>query len=322
MIQRLTGQLPDWARPEHPFLRYRLNSTLTLPRRARYLRALSGVLLVLALLVGGYLLATNLLRQPPGQNPTESLLNVIFWPLLALQLLMQVGTLVLTGGAVSDEKRRQTWDNVRATEAGAGLAIRSRWALVFYRMRALFVVVIGLRVLLIAGILVDLMAFQGRYLDLMINGIIPDVALPVAAVLLALMMTAGLLLPVTGVGFDAAVGLLIATLVQERAYTVLVQIVLVVMRVLLVAVLLIAATQFVTGNLAMPEPLSWVLMFLYAAYGDWGLAFLNLGFYGEMWALIPFGVLFGLALLGFALLQAALTDWLLSLATRQAERQG
>ncbi len=323
MIQRFTGQLPLWARADHPVLRYELaRAAGRLPKRAQYFRALWVVLLGFLLSGGGYLIATGFLQQPPGQNLTESALNIVFWPMLVVQILMSAVTLGLTGGTVSEEVRRQTWDNLRATQAGAELTIRTRWAAVFYRIRGLLGVVLLIRVLLIAGILVDLTAFQGRYLDLLINGIVPDVALPIAALLLAFMMTASLLLPLTAVGFDAAMGLLIATVFQQRTYAVLAQVLYVILRAVLVTVLVFSTTQFINGDLAATDPGSWLLVGGFAAFGDWGLSFLNLGFFGEIWATIPYGIFLGLALLGFSLIQAALTDGIVALAIRQAERRG
>lgn len=324
VIRRFGIQLPDWARPEHPILRYELtrNSTRSLPKRTQYLRALGVVLLGLLMLTIGYLLATDLLRQPAGQNLTEEVMAVIFWPLLIIQVILRISTIALTGGVISEEKRRQSWDNLRATEVGASLALRTRWASVFYRLRGLLGIIIATRVILILGILIDLTAFQGRYLDLMINGIVPEIALPVAAVMVAFFMTASLLLPLTGVGLDAAVGLLIAAVLQQRTYSTLAQILFVIARLALVAALTYGATQFVRGDLEASDLGSWLLMAGFAAMGDWGLAYLNLGFYGEQWATVPYGIFIGLALLVFSMAQAALTDAILALAIRQAERKG
>ena len=71
MIRRLTSQLPVWARPNHPFLRYELSRNGPLPARARYLRALAVVLAGLLLLGIGYLIATGMLQHPPGQDLTK-----------------------------------------------------------------------------------------------------------------------------------------------------------------------------------------------------------------------------------------------------------
>ena len=322
MLQRLRIDLPGWAQRQHPVLRYELNKSAQLTRRARLVRVLVICLAVVALLGSGYLIATNRLTQSAGQNPTEAILAILFWPLLVVQVAMRCVAIVMTGAVISEEKRRQTWDSLRATEGGAELTIRTRWAAVFYRLRLPLIAVIGARVLLIVGILYDLTAFQGRYLDLVINGIIPEVALPVAAVLLAFFMTSSLLLPLTGVGFDAALGLLVASLFQQRTYAVLAQILLVLGRVLLALLLVFLATRFISGDLATTDLSSWAVMSAFAAMGDWGLAFLNLGFFGEIWATVPFGVFIGLALLAFSMLQAMLTDWLLAVAIRRAEQNG
>ena len=322
MIQRFTGQLPLWARTDHPILRYELARVERLTTRARLMRAFWVVLLGILLFGGGYLIATGFLQQPPGQNPTESILNVLFWPMLVIQILISVFSVALTGNTIAEEVRRQTWDNMRATEVGAELTVRTRWAAVFYRIRGLLAVMIVIRLVFIGGILYDLTAFQGRYLDLLINGIVPDIALPIAALLLAFTMTVGLLLPLTVIGFDAAVGMLIAATLQQRTYAILAQILYVIFRIALVAGLTFAVTQLINGSLAETDSGSWFLSLAFAAFGDWGLSFLNLGFYGELWATVPYGIFLGLALLLFSLVQAALTDWLMVIAIRQAERRG
>lgn len=322
MIQRFTGQLPPWAKTDHPVLRYELARAERVNLRGRIFRAVWMSLLAIVLLGGGYLIATGFLQQSAGQNLTESALNILFWPMLVIQTLASVVALALTGNTVSEEIRRQTWDNLRATEGGAELTVRTRWAAVFYRIRGLIAVILVVRVALILGILYDLTAFQGRYLDLLISGIVPDVALPVAAVLLAFTMTATLLLPLTILGFDAAVGLLIATVFQQRTYAILAQIIYIIFRVVVAAALVFAMTQFVNNDLETSDLNAWLLSLGFSAFGDWGLSFLNLGFFGERWAEIPFGIFLGLALLLFSLLQAAITDWLVAFAVRQAERRG
>jgi hypothetical protein len=282
------------------------------------------VVVALVLILGGYLAATGLLQHPPGQNLTESAIAVVFWPTLAVQILMRIGAITMTSNTVTEEIRRQTWDNLRATESGAALALRARWAAVFYRLRPILTIVVLVRVVLIAGILYDLTAFQGRYLDLLINGVVPDTSPAIAALLLAFLMTSTLLLPITGLGFDAATGLLFSALIQQRTYSGLLQILLIILRVAVLLVLTIGATQLINGDLqaTAQDWSSWLLIAGFAALGDWGLAFLHLGFYGEIWATIPYGIFLGLALLIFAIVESGLTDWILALAIRQAERKG
>jgi hypothetical protein len=148
------------------------------------------------------------------------------------------------------------------------------------------------------------------------------VPLVAGVLLLSLLMTASLLLPITGVGLDAAVGLLMSTFVRQRTYSSLLQVLYLVIRIGLVVGLALAVTRFVNGTLQITDQAAWALVFGYGAIGDWGLAFLNLGFYGEIWATVPYGILLGLALLVFSMLQAVITDQILALAIRRAERKG
>lgn len=322
MLQRLTGPLPLWARLDHPMTRYEVGRLQPPPRRTRYLRAAAIVVLLVVLFVGGYAIATGFFQRPAGQSLTESVMAVVYWPMLALQILMQVFALLLTVNTVAEQKRRQAWDNLRATEDGVGLALRIRWVSVYYRLRELLIFVLTVRLLLILGILYDLTAFQGRYIDLLLNGITPELPPLVGALLLAFMMTASLLLPLTSLGLSAAVGLLFSVLVQQRTYSVLTQVLAVALRTSLAAALLIGATQFVRGELAISDLAAGLLMGGFAALADWGLAFLNLGFFSEIWATVPFFIFAGIALILFSILQSALTEWVLALAVHLGERNG
>lgn len=320
---RLTAALPAWARPDHPLLRYELARAERLSRRARLARSLWLALVAAALLLAGVLIATDFLRQPAGLSLTESAAAVLYWPLLAAALALHVTAIAITGGSIAAARRRQTWDSLRATAGGAELALRAQWALVFYRLRGPLGAVLLLRALLVSGVLFDLTAFQGRHLDLLISGIVPPVPLPLAALLLACAMTAGLLLPVTSLGFDAAVGLWIGAALQTRIYTVAAQALVVLARLALIAGLAAAASAFISGSLvALPDPAAWALLLAFSAAGDQGLAFLNLSLFGEVWAIVPYGILLGPALLALALAQAAAGDWVLARAIRRAEQTG
>ncbi len=322
MLQRITGPVPEWARRDHPFLAYQLRQARNISRRARYLRALGVVLALGVLGVGGFALATDFFQNPAGQHLTEQAVTIVFWPLLIIQLSMRVTALALTTGTVGDEQRRQTWDNLRATSHGTELTFRVRWVSVFYRLRSVLILVISLRALLILGVLLDLTAFQGRYLDLLIGGITPSLPVPIAALMLSLLLTASLLLPLTAVGMDAAVGLLVSTVFQQRIYSALVQFLLIIARVAVAGVLTWLAIRFLGGRLSVGDVLAWLTMGGFAAMGDWGLRFLHLGSFGDVWAVVPYGIFIGPALLVYSLAQAILTDWLLDLAVRTAERRG
>ncbi len=321
MMRYFAGQLPTWARPSHPVLRYELGKAQRPRLRVRLLRALGVVLLGVLLVLGGYLIATGFLSHPAGQSATESINAIVFWPLLVVQVLTRVLAVGLTSNAVGDEVRRQNWDNLRATPAGAELALRARWAGVFYRLRGLLGLILIVRVVLIGGILYDLTAFQGRYLDLLLNGVQPEISLAIAILLVSLLMTASLLLPITAVGLDASIGLLLSTSVRQRTYSAMIQILLLLLRIGIVAGLVYGATQFVGGQLQLPDAGSWLLIAGFAALGDWGLAFLNLSFFAELWVMIPYGIAFGLVLLIFSMIQAVITDQFLAIAVRRAQRK-
>lgn len=323
MIPRITGQFPVWARRDHPVLRQELGATTARPRwQVRYGRALGAVMIAGLLLLIGVLAATELFSRPAGQSVVEGLNAILYIPLLAAQIILRIVAFALTAGVVGEQRRRNTWDNLRATESGAELTLRARWASVFYRVRGLLIVVVLLRVVLIGGILYDLTAFQGRHLDFFLVGITPEVPLVIAVLLVAFLMTASILLPLTGAGFDASFGLFVSSVVEQRTLSTLIQAAFIGVRIALTVGLVIAAGAFLNGDLPVPVGADWLLMFASGAVGDWGLLFLSLTRFGEIWATVPYGVFLGLALLIFALLQAVLADALLVYAARRAQRRG
>ncbi len=325
MIRRLTGQLPTWLQPEHPVLRYTLKEKRESSARARYGRAFLTLVAIALFGLVGYVAGSNFFQDNPFDQTTSQMLNnFLFWPTFGLQLVMQIAVMLMTVNTVGEAKRRQTWDSLRTTSSGAALALRTRWgAVLFYRTRWMILLLIAIRFVLIGGILLDLTAFRGEYLNYLISSIDPELPLAGGVVLLALMMTASLLLPITGLGFDAALGLLISTFVQHRTYVALVQITIIALRALVVGLLVIAITQFRTDGLEYSDMVIWLILAGFAVLGDWGLSFLYLGFYGQVvWAEVPFGVFIGLGVLVFVMIQAAITDGLLALAIRRAERSG
>jgi hypothetical protein len=324
MIKRIIGELPVWMRPSHPLLRYRLdNQTDSMSTSARLVRAFFIIAALGVFLFLGYASASDLFERNPFDLPYSQLLfNLIFWPALVLQIGLQLTVLLMSINTIGEERRRQTWDALRTTTEGAALTLRTRWsALIFYRLRFPVILLILLRVVLITGLLYDLTAFQGDYLRNLTGTIVPDVTLPLAVLLVAMAMTASLLLPVTALGFSAALGLLVSTFVKQRTYIVLTQIVLAAIRVTIVAALVIMVEQFRVDALAVDDVVLWLILFGFAALGDWGISFLYIGFFGaQVWAQVPYGILLGLALMIYVLVQAVLTDFILSYAIRRAER--
>ena len=320
MIRRLTGPLPAWAHRGHPVLRYELGTPHPATTRGRLLQWGGVLVLVVLLLAVGVLLATRNLTQPAGQSLTESVHAVVYWPVLLIQFVVGMLALALTLGAVVGEQRQPHWDSLRTTAHGVELALRARWTAVFYRLRWLLFAIIAIRALLIVGILYDLTSFQGRYLDLLLNGITPELSLAVGVLLLSLLMTATLIIPLTSIGLDAAFGLLLSTVIRQPAYVVIVQVVIVLLRAAVIVGLAQAMTQFVDGLVTLERPLSTLLVTGFGMLGDGGLAYLNLGLFGDLWARAPWSVLVPVGLLVFVLLQALLADRMVVLAVRRAER--
>jgi hypothetical protein len=329
MIEFLLGPLPDWAKEGHPFLRYELRARR--PRR-RVLFWLGICMAILVLGAIGFLTATQFLAEPLSPNLTESANRLLYAPAFILQIIIILATYSLTSGAIGEAVRRQQWDSLRATELGAGLAIRTRWAAAFYRLRPLLIAVTLIRLVLIVGILWDLTAFQGEYLDLLISGIIPQMSIPItpdldlglaaSILLLAFMLTAGLLLPFTGLAFDAALGLLVSSFFRQRAYSVLALVLLVIVRFSVMAAFSYGFYIFINGSLTLPDSSAFALMVGFGGLGDWGLRFLHLSVFGEIWAIVPFGIFLGLSLLLFALFQAVLARALLAWTIRRAQNRG
>lgn len=321
MIQR---QLPPWARVDNPVLRYIIGFQPEGGRQRLYARWIFVLIVSVVVVVVGYAIGSQFFSEDLFEKPiSEALMLMLFWPIFAIQVILSISALVMTVGVIGEEKRRQTWDNLRTTTEGASLAIRARWsAVVFYRLRSPIIVVLLARLVLIGAMLYDLTAFRGDYLNNLTVNITPDLPLPVAVMLLALTMTASLLLPFTSVGFDAAVGLLVSTVVQQRVYVILVQFGLIAVRVAIILALLLGVTQFRTGGLEFSNVNLWLLLFAFAALGDWSLSLLHLGYFGAVvWMDVEYSILIGAALLVFVFVQTLITDGLLALAVRRAERR-
>ncbi len=314
----LIGDLPVWMQRAHPVTRYELGVTQRAALPTRLLRAFGVIMAGIALLIIGGLIATNLLTRAPGQTPVETINAVLYFPTLALQLLITIIAVTSTAGVIAEEQRRQNWDTLRVTEGGAALRLRARWsAAVFYRLRGLLGVVIALRVVLIGLLLYELTAFQGRYLDLLIIGITPEIDVALAVILTACGLTAAILLPLAGASFDAAAGLVIAALAPGRTFSTLAQALYICARIGITAGLLIGVGQFISGDLAQSSDVgAWLLIGSAGALGDWGLFMLYLDRVSALWATIPYGIALGAGMLIYALVCAALTDRVLALAVR------
>lgn len=340
MIERILGPLPEWFSRKNPLVYHRLKGTDAPDRRTRLVRAFVRMVGLLLLGFAGYFIATGGLTRSAGQNFAEVANNTLFYPMLVLQMSIAAAAFALTVGVVGNEQRRLTWDVLRATAGGAGFTLRASWAAVFYRLGGLIAVLIVLRVLLIGGLLVNLMAFQGRYIDRLVSNIVPTIpvelngvliAAPLGLLLLAMFLAATLLLPITTVAFEAALGLWFSSWLHQRVYSLIVQFMLLLMRGALVVLLVYSVLGFAPSStligsgvgLANTNALTqWLTVFAFTAFADWGVKMTHLQFAGEMWAVIPYGLFISPALLLFVFLQAFAAHQILKRAVHNAERRG
>jgi hypothetical protein len=320
MLQRLTAQLPDWAQPTHPAMRHTLGLTVRPSRRTFILRLL---LLILLIVLGGVLLIPSFISTTAAattQPLSKIVLDIIYWPAIVIQLALSALVIIYTSSTIGDEKRRQTWDTLRTTRNGVGLAMRARWsAAIFYRMSGFLVLLFVVRLILVALLLYDLTAFGGDYLAIVSGPATPQLPIAVVVGLLALSITASFILPLTGVSLDAALGLLVSTFVQQRVFLILTQVVVILARVAL-AFAMFAAMLYATDIVTMPStPGALASMTGFGAFGDWGLRYLNLAFYSDLWGMVPYSIFMGIALIVTAFLQMGLAELIVMLAIRRGE---
>jgi hypothetical protein len=339
LIQRFFyGQLPDYARPNSPMMKQLLTrENRRVSPSARVLRVVIGVLLLILMPFVGYIIATNRgtisLEMP---NPQDRIFLILYWPLVAVQLITRLWALAATVGVVSNEIQRGTWDTLKVTTDGAPLLLKTRWAAVFYQLLPLLVVIFIARLLFIGIALADLAQFQGHYLDLLLTGTTPfgtadvptDTMVLLGIVTVSMMMTAALLAPFTAVAFDAALGMLLGTYARGRLLGPIGQVVLILLRVLITVAALIIGANLIgippqtasvlnTGDNNLQ---SWLSGFFLVTEGNLGLTLLHLTHVNRLWADFNYGVFIGIAALGYVLVQALLANLFVAWAGRRATR--
>jgi hypothetical protein len=333
------SQLPDFAQPANPLMRYAmLRETRRSTRRGQIIRAILAVLVIIALLVPGWQIATNI-----GQTSLDSAnligkaFLVLYWPLVFIQIVARIFAIGSTSGVIANEVQHGTWDTLKVTTNGAILTMKSRWATVFYRLRAILILLLLTRIVFIVGAMIDLAQFQGRYLDLLLSGTVPfgppnipdqNVSVFLGILTMAIMMTAVLLAPFTSVAFDASVGMLLGTIARGRLIGILGQVILVLIRLVITgAALLVGAAVLSLTTFRVPQlvpgdspVVAWLAALLGIAEGDMGLTMLHLPHVQRLWADLEYGVLVGWAFLGYTLLQALLANLIVRWAGYRASR--
>jgi hypothetical protein len=339
MMQRFYAQLPDFARPDNPVMRYVMfQRAKTTTRRSQLVRiVLTSLVLIFTVLIG-YLFATNFGKTAlDNANPLDQVFLVLYAPLVFIQLIVSLIALGSTSSIIASEVQHGTWDTLKVTTNGAALTFKSRWAAVFYRVRFYLFILVIARLIFIGIVLSNLTAFQGRYLDLLLSGTTPlglpgtseTVTLVAGILIMAMMMTAALLAPFTTVALNAGIGMLVGTFSGGRLLGTLGQGMLLIGQILIMglalqvgAVALSLATPgaWPSAILANSPVLQWLAALFGISAGDMGLSTLNLDRVLRIWADRDYGVLVGVAFLGYTLLQAALANALVNWAARRAAK--
>lgn len=321
MFKHIFGELPNWARRTNPLLRYELaRFDPVLNFKERVFRIGGWVILLAILVLAGYFYATNWLQNSFAPPYTLDIWRMLFFPVLILQLLSRLLGLSLGVNSVRDDRRRQTWDNLRSTERGAAIGLRSRWVSVFYRLRGLIFAMMTARLILIAAILYELTSMQGAYLDILLAKSVPNISLELGIILVSAFMTALVVMPIAAIGVDIAFGLLVSTAIRNRAYAGLAQVLALTFRVVTTVVLFWLAWGFMNGTISLDTSQSLAAIGGFSIFGDWGLMLAQLSQAGQLWLDIPYSIFIGLALLVVTIIQVAITSGLLNLAVYFAER--
>lgn len=318
MRKFLDSLLPNWARPTHPILHYELAHLKQVDSRQERFIQLLIVALVLGL--GGYVYASIIYVSPTKGSLTDLVWRTLYFPTLFVQIITTILALSFGISAVGQQRSNQTWDNLRATEVGAGLTLRTRWIAILYRLRAPILAILLVRIILIVGLLYDIIAFGGLYPEMLVKNINPAVDnATTGLVVLSFIMTASMLLPLTMIGMSAGIGILISVGIKNRAYSAILQIILTAGQVILTVGILVAITQYLLGHLELTNGALLALFAGYSSFGDWGLLFLQLGSVGEIWTVVPYGLFIGIGLVIVMLIQSMLTDGILALAVQLSE---
>ncbi|MBN2303524.1 MAG: hypothetical protein JXQ72_03555 [Anaerolineae bacterium] len=314
----ITRHLPAWAQPSDPLLRYELLRQSRSRSAVRLWLERGGcVLLVLVMCGGGYWIFWDSARY----NDAPSLYETLYLPLLLIQFFTATSPLMVTARLVIDERQRGAWESIKITSHGAEHMIRAHWVTAFYRQRWLLITVLAGRAILVLRLLTDL---AWRDLGDATAGITPGIP-PAGAVLVLLVFVSGIMVqPLILVGFSAAVGVLLSTLLTDGFW----------MRIALLVILLAGIIGF--GWLTLVGVLAadvdsyfapyystterWVYVLGMTTLADQGLFLLELDYQVDLWQDLEYAIVLDIALAGALLLLAALTRNMIRWAARRAGR--
>ena len=322
MISRLRDLVPAGARPpmSNPLLQYELDKARGRSSGPGFALQLTAIITLLGLAAALYAAAFG---APDAGNLSARLWQSLYFPALALQALTLMLALALGAESIGAERRRKTWEKLRATEAGAGLALRARWLGIMYRLRAPIAVILLFRLLLALAAQVELTAFGGHYVQMLGAGAAPPLGdWRISLLLIALSVALSLAQPLAMIAAAAALGLFLSVTVVERLYSALLQIVLAAIYVVLLLASAAGAADILQGRLIMSDAAQFAVVLLYSSFGDWGLLQAQLGSLDQVWARVPAGAYIGVGMVALLLIQAFTADGLMALAERISERRG
>ena len=313
--------LPEWAQASHPLVQYELSHFHRHGGRTGFIVQLSLLSIVFGSSAALY--AAIVERPASAANLTSLIWQSVYYPTLVLQLTTMIMSLTLGASAVGGERSRKTWDNLRVTEFGAGMALRARWAGILYRLRAPIALILLIRLTLIAGILYDLTAFGGLYAEIL--GAHAEPPLPewrLDLLLIALTVTVNLLLPILQIAAVAAFGILLSVAVRERIYAAVILLLVITVQLVFAVAGAAAIAQMIGNDATAAGDWSYALVYGYSAFGDWGLLLAQLGSLGEIWHRVPLGTTISLGLMILVAALALAADGMMWLAGRLSESRG
>ncbi|MCS6835871.1 MAG: hypothetical protein NZ750_07625 [Anaerolineae bacterium] len=282
---------------------------------ARPVLALRVALLSSALVLGWAYAQADYLHG--GGSSSERLWRGLYFPLVAWGWWTSL--LALVSGA-DLRQDRPTWDALRASERGVLLTLRAYWLAGFGRLRfELSVALLG-RLALLMGLLVELASLRGGYLNILAGGLIPPAPQSLAFACVVLALAAALALPMASTGLEMALGLLIARSVRPSWLRDLAYLSALGLRFSLGVAGLLAFARL--PALPSSGDVEQVVVAVIGAltFGDGGLLAFSLSQSAQVWGLLTHGLALSLLWLGLLLAQALLSDLLLALAVRAAQR--
>lgn len=318
MLELWKKLLPAWAQPNHPILQYELAHQRAAGSRRKSMLQL--FLLALLLGGGGYLYASATTINGRAENLADFLWRCLYYPSILIQTATVLAALAYGIGSIEADRSRQTWDKLRVTELGAGIALRTRWMAMLYRLRGPILALLLARLVLQLGMIANMTAFGGGYLRVLSSSTLGAApSLWITLPLVILLMTAQMLLPLVTVGAAGAFGILISVAIKQRLFAITVQLVLSVLIVAAVAGGLFAVTSALGGRLLTSDGLRFFLFLGYGGFADGGMLFANLGSLGAVWKLLPQGAFISIGLLLILALETIAIDRCLSLAIHLSE---